>query len=313
MNFHEWLTAMPVDRVLTITLSYIKVIAWPAVVVTGVVMFRKPIKDLMGRLDSVAGPANTSATFAVDAARNLAGVGEVEAEAQALVEAASQRLNDADRSYRPDGGSVDPQAREVPQRETHNRAEGEPSVRPEDATVRATDGPGPREAAPNGADDESGEAAAAEGRPAVRNAAGEALWFWEDPESYEATLLKPLVSGWGRLENDARYIVNQLELGKDSVVLRRNPNDVLALFSYFEKQGLVSPEALETAVRTKRLRDELVHGRVDGRGGSAADVAQAVAGLRRSLRKVGMTLIGERMLRETGRADLTGRIDLPWV
>lgn len=312
MNFHEWLSTMSVDRVLTITLSYIKVIAWPAVVVTAIVMFRRPIKDLMGRLDTVAGPANTSATFAVDAARNLAGVGEVEAEAQAVVEASQRTRNQAQPS-RQDEDSGDSGVQEQPQPEAHDRPEDDPSVRPEDATLRGADGPSPRGAELRGADNELEEDSAADRRIVVRHVDGEARWFWKDPESYEATLLKPLVLGWGRLENDARYIVNQLDLGKNSVVLRRNPSDVLALFSYFEKQGLVSPEALETAVRTKRLRDELVHGRVDGRGGSAADVAQAVSGLRRSLRKVGMTLIGERVLRETGRTDLTGAIDLPWV
>jgi len=280
MDFFEWASTMSIDEVLQTVLSFIKVLAWPVVVLTGLLLFRTQLTGLFQRVESVAGPANVSATFRSDAALNREDVAEAEVEANEVAEAVVRS------GSRESSGGVEGAE--------HEPSSGRPGVEANEA----------------GPDQEPAMVASIR-RQTLRKLQLSALKRWAEDgadvseprpswrvQKYDADQLLPLVNNWTRLENDTRYIVNKLELGEASVVLRRNPNDVLALFSHLENQGYVSPETVDTARRTKRLRDELIHGRVEARGDSATDVAESIDGLRRTLRTVGLTLIGKRIADE---------------
>lgn len=283
MDFFEWASTMSVDEVLETVLSFIKVLAWPVVVLTGLLLFRTQLTGLFQRVESLAGPANVSATFRSDAALNREDVAEAEVEANEVAEAVV-RSGSRESSGGVEGAEQEPSSGRPGVEANEAGPDHEPamvaSVRRQ--TLRKLQLSALKRWAEDGAD-------VSEPRPSWR------------VQKYDADQLLPLVNNWTRLENDTRYIVNKLELGEASVVLRRNPNDVLALFSHLENQGYVSPETVDTARRTKRLRDELIHGRVEARGDSATDVAESIDGLRRTLRTVGLTLIGKRIADEIVR------------
>lgn len=56
MNFWEWASTMSVEQVSKTVLAFLKVLAWPVVVVLVVVMFRTELTALLQRLESLDGP-----------------------------------------------------------------------------------------------------------------------------------------------------------------------------------------------------------------------------------------------------------------
>lgn len=69
MNFLQWLVGIDWHVVAELFLSYVQALAWPAVVVTAVLVFRKQIKDKIGGLES-AKAAGAEATFFQNALQN---------------------------------------------------------------------------------------------------------------------------------------------------------------------------------------------------------------------------------------------------
>lgn len=55
MNFSHWLVTTDWHIFFEMVLSYLQALAWPAVVITAVVVFRKQIKDKIGSLESAKG------------------------------------------------------------------------------------------------------------------------------------------------------------------------------------------------------------------------------------------------------------------
>ncbi|WP_295792166.1 hypothetical protein [uncultured Microbacterium sp.] len=252
---------MSVEQVSKMVLAFLKVLAWPVVVIVAVTMFRKELTSLLGRLESLDG-LGIQSKFRRAVAETVEGAEAAEEDARKLAAAVK--------------GAAE------------NIAEPAPASKPE------TEANEPAESS----DEQHAPVVTSGQRPESTTWSAIRLGIFEreahNPQG-------ALIDAWRRLEDETARVTSSIRLGgsKKAAAVAANPRDPVALYEYLFDHDIVSEGTMLTVRRAHWLTTAFGgYFRNEAYRREVVEVAEAVDSLRRSLRSIGVMLAGQSRVQE---------------
>ena len=280
MHFPEWVSAMSLSEVLDVVLSYLTVIlSWPGVLLIALIIFRKRIAGLIGRVKSLA-PTKVS----------FYDVRDTVVDARMAEEAATSRLREAS-SPEEEGASdrsASPTQSAYPSRPSSPEAGGDAdSAESASDNLDRTDGRANQKALRKRFIDNLESDLASSGSRSQRDIR---------PSEVSVNLVN---SAWRRLERTSRDAARALGLNaKSAGSLEIRPSwGPVELFEELYVEGRGSREAVRAVHRAQRLRDDLRNG-VAVDEDEAEALANAIDDLSSTARKLAAIKNGQKIVRE---------------